>query len=862
MNQFSYAKTGHSGLDLILEHLRLGDNVLWHTENIADYKAYARMFARQSIKDKREVVYINFDARENLAKDIKGVKTYNLDPKKGFEDFTISLHNIIQSEGVLTFYIFDCLSTLLDAWASDLMISHFFSITSKYLYKLDSIAYFSLLRNQHSHSSFSDIRESTQVLLDLYNIDSTIYIHPQKVEGRYSKTMFLPHLKSGVDMLPLTSSSDTAILFKSLAKQSSYFAGGSLDSWDRMLIEASDLVHSHEKSEKTTKRAEKLLSQMLHLIIGREEKMLKLAEKHLNLEDLSQIGSRLISSGFIGGKAVGMNLARKILINDDPEKWTNILEPHDSYYIGSDVFYAYIIDNELWPLYKKHRKKEYFFEAAKALKKKMLLGCFTAEIKEKLIRMLQYFGQAPIIVRSSSLLEDSYGNAFAGKYESYFLVNQGTLEERYTALEDAIRKIYSSTMGEDALTYRKKRNLEETDEQMALLVQRVSGDYHKQYFYPFLAGVGFSKNTYTWDKNMSSKEGLLRLVFGLGTRAVNRIENDYSRIMALDFPKKQMLYGKGDLKQYSQHYADVLDTQKNELISVEKNDLMQEDYNTDISLIAQADIEANRLTKELGIKNKKYWILTYEKLIDETDFIKNMHDMMQTIQKAYGYPVDIEFTANFTENGKLVINLLQCRPLQTKGIKITTDIPENIPIDKTLFSSTGNFMGGNIYQDIKRIISIDPEGYTALKESEKYQVARIIGKITRTINSDAPTMAIGPGRWGTTTASLGIPVSFSEISNISVLCEKEFKTGSMTPELSYGSHFFQDLVEENIFYCALFTEKDDVFFNEEIINANENILTKILPDEEKYNDIIKVIEPDGAKIISNIVSNKVICYCK
>ncbi len=859
MNQFSYAKTGHSGLDFILEHLRLGDNVIWHIDTVNEYKSYARMFAKQSNKDGRKVIYINFDPENSLVEDIDRVKTYKLNPSNGFEDFTISLHNIIQSEGVLTFYIFDCLTTLLDSWASDLMISHFFAITSKYLYELDSISYFALQRNHHSHSSFSDMRENTQVLLDLYNMDNTTYIHPLKVEGRYSKTMFLPHLKSGVDMLPLTSSSDTAILFNSLSRQTSYFAGGSLDSWERMLIEASDLAYSRDISEETENRKSSLFKKMLRLIIGRDDKILQLAEKHLNLMDLTQIGSRLISSGFIGGKAVGMHIARKILINEDNRKWQSLLEPHDSYYIGSDVFYAYIIDNGLWPLYKKHRKKEYFFEAAREIKSKMLIGSFTAEIKEKLIRMLQYFGQAPIIVRSSSLLEDSYGNAFAGKYESFFLVNQGTLEERYIALEDAIRKVYASTMREDALTYRKKRNLEENDEQMALLVQRVSGDYHRQYFYPLLAGVGFSRNTYTWDKSMSSEEGLLRLVFGLGTRAVNRIENDYSRIMALDFPKKQMLYGKGDLKQYSQHYADVLDTQKNELISIEKNELMEEDYNTDISLIASEDIEANRLTKELGIKNKKYWILTYEKLIDETDFIKNMHSMMQTIQKAYGYPVDIEFTANFTETENLVVNLLQCRPLQTKGIKVTTDIPKDVKNEKILFISEGNFMGGNIYQDIKRVIYVDAQGYTSLKESEKYQVARIIGKLTRNSN-DCPTIAIGPGRWGTTTASLGIPVSFSEISNISVLCEREFVTGGMKPELSYGSHFFQDLVEENIFYCALFAEKESVVFNENIVNSQKNILPDILPEESKYKDVIKVVEPESMKIISNIVSNKVLCF--
>ena len=312
---------------------------------------------------------------------------------------------------------------------------------------------------------------------------------------------------------------------------------------------------------------------------------------------------------------------------------------------GSDVFYTFIIENGLWELFRRHRKKEYFFEAAAELHDRLLNGCFSQDISAKLIRMLQYFGQSPIIVRSSSLLEDSYGNAFAGKYESIFLVNQGNLEQRLEALEGAVRKIYASAMGNDALTYRKKRSLEEKNEQMSLLIQRVSGDYRGEYFYPLLAGVGFSQNTYAWDKKMQRDAGLLRLVFGLGTRAVNRIENDYSRIMALDYPKTQLLYGTSDIKEYSQHYGDVLHIPTNTLLSEEINSLLKlEDENT-VSLIARPDFEAMHLTRELGISGREYWIPDFENLIDKTQFINYMGDILKTLEKAYGYPVDIEFTA-------------------------------------------------------------------------------------------------------------------------------------------------------------------------------------------------------------------------
>ncbi len=134
-------------------------------------------------------------------------------------------------------------------------------------------------------------------------------------------------------------------------------------------------------------------------------------------------------------------------------------------------------------------------------------GKFPATIKEQFIQVLEYFGQSPIIVRSSSLLEDNFGNAFAGKYDSVFCVNQGTPEQRYQAFENAIRTVYASTMNVDALEYRMNRGLFAKDEQMAILVQRVSGDHHGEHFFPHIAGVGNSSNLYVWDKSVEMEAG-------------------------------------------------------------------------------------------------------------------------------------------------------------------------------------------------------------------------------------------------------------------------------------------------------------------------------------------------------------------
>ena len=253
-----------------------------------------------------------------------------------------------------------------------------------------------------------------------------------------------------------------------------------------------------------------------------------------------QIASRVIGTGFIGGKSVGMLLARKIL-----KRKRRAFYPLPGgtrfIYLGSDIYYTYIVQNGCWELRTKQKTREGYFKYAPELREKLLKGKFPEMIQEQLQYMLEYFGQSPIIVRSSSLLEDNYGNAFAGKYESVFCVNQGTPEKRYEAFEQAVRLVYASSMNEEALTYRVRRGLVERDEQMALLIQRVSGDYHGNYFFPHMAGVGYSTNLYVWDKNVDMNAGMLRLVFGLGTRAVNRVDGDYPRIVCLDNPLRTPL---------------------------------------------------------------------------------------------------------------------------------------------------------------------------------------------------------------------------------------------------------------------------------------------------------------------------------
>ena len=852
--------TGLKSLDDILTGLRIGDNVVWQVDDIKDYRVFVEPYVKKALADGRSLVYMRFAEHEPLLEKSDRITVYELDAREGFESFSTQVNTIITKEGRGAYYVFDSLSALLSAWATDLMVGNFFMVTCPYLYELDTIAYFALLRDHHSFKTIARIRETTQLLIDIHDCEGNYYVHPLKVWNRYSPTMFLPHMKSGDDLIPITDSVDAARLLHHISKGGLETTRRSLDHWDRLFLEGEEALEEGAPEAEKKKMVDKFCGMM----ISRDKKILELARKNFTLEDILNIKSRVIGTGVIGGKAVGMLLARKLLALDKDMGWEGMAEPHDSFYIGSDVFYTYIVQNGWWKLRMEQKTKEGYFEAATVLKEKMLYGKFPDGIMEQFQQIIEYFGQSPIIVRSSSLLEDGFGNAFAGKYESIFLANQGTPEQRYVQFAEAVRKIYASTMSEDALVYRLQRGLDKMDEQMALLVQRVSGGYHGDQFFPDMGGVGISYNTYVWNKDMSPEAGMLRLVLGLGTRSVNRVEGDYPRIVALDEPLLRPHAGKEDAKKYSQREVDVINVRDNDFETVPLTDIAGGELEPVLEEIGVRDHEMARKMRQQGTVREAPWILTFDKFLSEGGFAEKMRSVMKTLEKKYDYPVDIEYTVNFTKEGDYKINLLQCRPLQTRGMGRHVPIPEDISRDKVMFASEGFFFGGNVSQEIKNIIYVDPALYTALNESDKYGVARVVGGLNRKIagREDEPTLLLGPGRWGTSTPSLGVPVSFAEINNIAVLGEIAFSGGNLIPELSFGTHFFQDLVETEIFYAAIFPDKDEVYYDAKWMEGLEDLFPGKMPDHTKYNGLIRVFDVKDKKLrlISDIVAQKMICY--
>jgi len=839
--------TGLSGLDQVIDMLWLGDNVVWQVQSIADYLQVVRPYIEQSKKDGRRLVYFRFGNHEPLMADDEPSIVYKVDASVGFESFATTIHDIIEKEGLKAFYVFDCLTDLLEFWYSDLMIGNFFRVTCPFLFVLDTVAYFALIRGVHTHNTIARIRSTTQLLLDLYSVDEKLYVHPLKVWERYSPTMFFPHLIDGEKALSITSSADAAALFSGQGQNRQ-----ARDYWEVTLERAYAAL---DAGEETQSKIKKLL---IGLMIGREPRIAELAERYFTLRDILYIASREIGSGFIGGKSVGLLIGRKILEIDAWNVLQNCWEPHDSYYLGSDIFYTYIVQNGWWELRCKQKTQEGYFSLAHELREKLLNGKFPEMIREQFFQMLEYYGQSPIIVRSSSLLEDNFGNAFAGKYESVFCANQGSPEERFEAFEQAVRTVYASAMSDDALNYRQSRGLAGKDEQMAILVQRVSGDHYGELFFPHIAGVGHSSNLYVWSKDMDPSAGMLRLVFGLGTRAVDRISGDYARIVPLDRPEKGPPVSYGDEQKFSQHKADVLDLKENRMAEVSVDTLWNQDLKTGKEAFFSVDSARLARLRELGRPIAAMpQILDFRKLLAETEFPVLVKKILSTLETAYDYPVDIEFAANFNPEGKFKFNLLQCRPLQTKGMGKAVNIPKP-QRDNIFFSSAGNFMGGNVRLPLDYVIFVKAQEYLALVERDKYQIARLIGMLNQSLKG-SNIMLIGPGRWGTTTPSLGVPVHFSELCNMAALCEVSYKQGGLIPELSFGSHFFQDIVESGIFYAAIFDGEPGVIFKPEQIINRENLLGEILPSEKSWAEVLHLAKTDGLTLYSDITSQEILC---
>ncbi len=843
--------TGLSPLDRVLDGLRSGDNVVWRLDSIAHYQPFTRAFLDYAKSRSRKVVYFRFGGHEAVLPEDEDVIIQRNNPTLGFEHFITAIHRTIRDVGVGGYFVFDALSDLSETCYSDRMIGNFFQLTCPYLLGLDTIAYFALYRHRHSYHAAIPIYETTQVLLDVYNYRERFYVQPAKVYGRERASHFSVFRWDDTDFSLVDNSTEIAAVMESSPwgglRSASYRMVGL---WDKTFMRAETVLEAIAAGEAPASRAEASFRELIRLIIPHEERMMALATRYLSIDDLITVWKHMIGTGMIGGKSVGMLLARAIIRRDLPEL-AGKLEPHDSFFIGSDVFYTFLVNNHCWWDRQRQKDPDAFLTGLEEVRQRILSGSFPDYIVRRFQDMLEYFGHAPIIVRSSSLLEDNFGNAFSGKYDSIFCPNQGSPEERLASLLDAIRTVYASTMSEEALTYRRQRGVLERDEQMALLVQRVSGSVHESYFFPQLAGVIYSFNPYVWSREIEPRAGVVRLVFGLGTRAVDRWDDDYTRVVALNAPERRPESSFDAVKRHTQRRVDVLDLDRNEPRGIHFEDLVADCPGLRLERIATRDRREERDAREKSGRSSPRWILTFDPVLRDTEIVEDLRNLAQAVRDGYGTEVDIEFTANMMSDGSYSIDIVQCRPFHgSAGAEEPLGPIPTVSEEQVILRTFGGVIGPGRRIRIDRILYVSPEAYTRLAETKRYALARLIGKIAKHTELAGETiMMIGPGRWGSSTPSLGIPVSFNEISTVSVLVEVDALHEGLVPDLSLGTHFFNDMVEMNMLYLAHFLAAPNNRLNRSFLEGAPSSLLGLVEQASEWHDIVRVVDSVGKEIV-------------
>lgn len=852
--------SGSTQLDELLNGLRPGDNVVWQIDRLEDYTRFAELFAQQAILNHAKCIYFRFASHPPIVQTVPGIITIEIDPTSGFDYFSSKVHKLIEKAGRGTYYIFDNLSSLVTEWATDELLANFYQVTCPYIFELNDLAYFALDRGRHSHSTIARIRDTTQILLDVYHIEGNTYIHPLKVWARYSPQMFLPHLVNNDSWQPISQSGQAASVLTASGKHLVNTVPDSTAPWNIVYRKLAQYRDGADNQPNIASEVVFLKSELSRMMLGNHDKLNKISDRYLIADDLFNIRGRLIGSGQIGGKAAGMLLARRVLI-EEPGKtdFSSVLEEHDSFYIGSDVFFTFLVNNNLFRLRLQLSKKPMLSrEEFDKVEQMFLEGQFPKETTEQFQEMLDYYGQAPIIVRSSSLLEDSFKNAFAGKYRSEFLANQGNPEERLNAFLKALKLVYASALNPDVLSYRSRQGLTEGDEQMAILVQRVSGMPYKEYFFPSLAGVAFSRNLYAWTSRIDPTKGMIRLVFGLGTRAVNRVGGDYPRIVAISHPDLRPEIGT-QVAKYSQKNVDILDLKENQFLTKTSTELLSGgDYpHTELLVSSIADGYLHDM-QSFGNSDKDI-VLTFNNLLKRTPLIKIFGEMLAKLEKAWEQPVDIEFTAHIDSQGNVKINLLQCRALQLpKTSETNVTIPRKISQEHILFQSNLTISAG-VIDNIHHIVYVDPKKYANLSVTNKKSMGRIIGKLNEMLGKrEGRIMLMGPGRWGSNNIDLGINVSYADIDNTAVLVEMAYEKAGYEPELSFGTHFFQDLVEAQIIYIPIYPDRETTNFHARFFEDTPSIFTDIL-----LTDVVHVIYvPSGVQVVVDPKTRNAICFLR
>ncbi len=586
---------------------------------------------------------------------------------------------------------------------------------------------------------------------------------------------------------------------------------------------------------------------LLRRFLSSEPAYLRVAKQFVDLEDILLLLDHLVclpgSRGMLGGKLAGVFLAEQALrrMGRSHPEIGEVRVPR-AWYVASDAVRGFVRHNNLEEVYEqKYKPIDQVRLEYPQLVQVFKNSEFPPELVKGLSLVLDDLHDTPIIVRSSSLLEDRFGAVFSGKYKSLFLANQGNKRERLNALMDAIAEVYASIHGPDPIQYRAERGLLDFQEEMGIMIQEVVGARVCRYFFPAYAGVALSRNEFRWSQRIRREDGLIRMVPGLGTRAVDRVREDYPVLVAPGQPGLRVNVTPDEVARYSPQQIEVVDLEARSLKTMPIRTLLAQcgreypELHRIVSLLQEG-----RIVKPLGTfvdLEHGEAVVTFDGLISDTSLVSRVGAMLALLEGALGHPVDMEFASDGSD-----FYLLQCRPQSSNRENVAAAIPRDVPEGSVLFSANRYVSNGRI-PDITHIVYVDPDRYNELADHADLQA---VGCAVSRLNALLPKrqfVLVGPGRWGSRgDIRLGVNVTYSDINNTAMLAEIARKRGNYVPDLSFGTHFFQDLVEAGIRYLPLYPDDPGVVFNERFLRESENELASLAPEFAHLGDVVRVID--------------------
>jgi hypothetical protein len=586
---------------------------------------------------------------------------------------------------------------------------------------------------------------------------------------------------------------------------------------------------------------------LIRRMISDQLTYINIAKDWFTFSDLADIYHHKIGYGKIGGKAAGMLLAARILNEVASEADRACIRVPESFFLGSDVVYVFMAMNGLMHWNNQKYKPEEQIRAEYAqVREAFQSGRFPPEVLSALQDVLEKVGSKPVIVRSSSQLEDNFGTAFAGKYDSHFCSNQGSPKENLRALTNAIALTYASTLKPEALLYRRSKGLQDYDERMAILIQVVQGEPFNRYYLPTGAGVAFSHNLYRWSPIIRREDGFVRLVWGLGTRAVERVGDDYPRLVALSHPTLQPDDAPETIRHYSQRYVDLIDIEENVFKTLPILEVLKSNY-PPLRYITQLEEEGYLLTPRSRIMGADIprLVITFDELLRRTPFAAILSRILRSLEEQYHSAVDMEFTVNIADplaaQPGVQITLLQCRPQSyIKSTKVVR-IPKQLTTEEIIFSTNFITPQGHL-PDIRYVLFVPPDEYYSLyTQNARKEIGAVIARLNYLLE-DKSFICVGPGRWGTTNTDLGVYVSYSDICNSGALVELSGKGTGVAPEPSLGTHFFQDLMEAQIYPVAVNLDDQKTIFNRDFFYNTPSCLADWMACDNRDIPCIRLLE--------------------